>query len=170
MDAPVDAAKLVPCAEYKGEDAEDGALVKEMVGRGRAYLLSFDWCRDVVECYVGDIAVGSIVAVLLFRIDAARDDVDEWLWVVVGDIPPAYLVVDDAPNPASALEGYVYEMERWVAAVRAGEHVDGLIPVETVGGATRLQPTTERADELESRLRFLVEEILVHHKDDLGAT
>jgi hypothetical protein len=114
--------------------------------------------------------VGGVVVVLLFRIVPAREDVDEWLWVVVGDVPPAYLVTDDAPNPASALDGYIGEMERWVAAVRAGQPVDDLIPVGTVDGAAQLEPTVERADEIESRLRFLTEEILVHHADDLDAS
>jgi hypothetical protein len=139
-----------------------------MIEGARAYLASFEWCRAIRECYIGDIAVGGVVTVLLFRIQPARPDVDEWLWVVVGDLPPAYLVVDDAPNPAAALDAYIGEMERWITAVRQGGPVDDLIPVEATGGGERLEPTRDRADELERRLRFLHAEILAHHAADLN--
>jgi hypothetical protein len=169
MSSQIDFTKLVPCADFAGEDAEDDALLKEMIGTGLSYLRSFDWCRQVVECYVGDIAVGGVVAVLLAKIEPAEEELDEWLWLVVGDLPPAYLVVDGAPNPAAALDSYIGEMERWVAAVKAGESIDDFIPVETATGAAPLQPTREHADELARRLRFLDEKILRHHREDLEA-
>jgi hypothetical protein len=52
------------------------------------------------------------VAVLLVKITPTREDVDEWLWVVVGDLPPAYLVADDAPGPAAALRAYISSVTR----------------------------------------------------------
>jgi hypothetical protein len=163
----VDFSKLVPCAEFAGEDAEDDALLREMIERGQSFLSSFPWCRKILECHIGDIAVGGIVVVLLLRIEPARRDIDEWLWVIAGDLPPAYLVTDEAPNAASALDAYMGEMERWVAAVKAGEPVDGLIPVETSGGGEELEPTLEVATDLERRLRFLNKEILSDHAEDL---
>lgn len=169
MPPQIDFTKLVPCAEFAGEDAEDDALLKVMIERGRSYLSSFDWCREVVECHVGDIAIGGVVVVLLLKIEPAHEDVDEWLWVIIGDLPPAYLVTDDAPNPAAALDGYVGEMERWVAAVKAGDPLDNVIPVETSGDAEPLEPTPELANEVARRLRFLEEEILRHHAEDLEA-
>ncbi|MFN2468172.1 MAG: hypothetical protein ABR521_08615 [Gaiellaceae bacterium] len=168
MTPPVDLRKLTRCADFSEPDTEEAQLVDEMIERAHAYLSSFKWCSGIRECYLGDIVIGGVVAVLLFRINPARPDVDEWLWVVVGDLPPAYLVVDDAPNPAAALDVYIGEMERWVDAVKPGDPVDDLIPVEPGGGGDRLEPTAERAAELESRLRFLDAEILAHHAADLG--
>ena len=167
MPPPVDFTKLVSCDHFAGEDAEDDALLKEMIQRGQSYLSSFEWCGEVVECHVGDIAVGGVVVVLLLRIAPTQQDVDEWLWVIVGDLPPAYLVTDDAPNPAAALDRYIGEMERWVAAVEAGDSFADVIPVETPGGAEPLERTPERADDLARRLRFLDEEILRDHAADL---
>ncbi len=167
MRPAVEFTKLTPCAEFVGEDAEDDALVRELIERARSYLAGFDWCSAIVECYLGDIAVGGVVAVLLFRIVPVRERVDEWLWVVVGDLPPAYLVLGDAPNPASALDAYIGEMERWIEAVKQGEPVDGLIPVDTHDGSERLAPTAELADAIEIRLRFLDSKILADYADDL---
>jgi hypothetical protein len=81
--------------------------------------------------------------------------------VVVGDLPPAYIAVDDAPNPACALDSYIGAMEDWVDSVKAGRPVDHLIPVN-------IAPTAENAAKLASRLKFLDEEILSFYADDLS--
>jgi hypothetical protein len=74
--------------------------------------------------------------------------VDDTLWVVVGDSPPAFLVCDDAPDWQSALRCYVREMQRWVDAVRSGNELDDIIPVD-------VSPTLEHAALFSSRLGFI---------------
>ena len=71
---------------------------------------------------------------------------DEWVWVIVGEVPPAYITIDDAPNPACAVDGYIGAMREWAAAVRSGESTDGLVPAETRGGGASLERTPETAD------------------------
>ena len=159
---------LVPADEFVGEDDEDTRLVRDMVEGARTYLGSHKWCEEVVETYVSEIAVGGVIVVLLCRIEPAEPDVDEWLWVVYGDVPPAYLVTDGSPNAACALDAYVELMTEWVEAVRAGKPVDELIPVQTQSGGTELEPTEELADELGSRLDFLRREILEDYADELA--
>src|SRR4051812_48819734 len=102
----LDMRKVVPAAMLAGEDAEDTALLRGMLERASQYLRSFRWCADIEEAYFG-LGVGGVVAVFLFRIRPAQTGVDPLLWVVVGDVPSAYLVTDRAPSPACALEGYV---------------------------------------------------------------
>jgi hypothetical protein len=132
-----------------------------MLKEATDYLDSFKWCRQIVESYVG-IAVPGVVAVFLSRIIPNQPDVDEWLWLIVGDLPPAYITTEDAPNPATALDAYIGAMEKWVDAARSGKPVDGLIPVN-------VPPTKEYADMLAKRLRLLDAEILSHYKEDLKA-
>jgi hypothetical protein len=117
-----------------------------MIREAETFLSGFRWCLEVRELYVG-LAFPGVVAVFLMRI-IPSEDADEWLWVVVGDVPPAYLVLDDAPTSADALRGYIEQMDRWVAAVKVGDSTDGIIPVNTA-------PTSEAADALETRLRLL---------------
>ena len=85
---------------------------------------------------------------------------DEWLWVVVGDVPPAYLVTDDAATPAKALGIYIDLMEEWVDAVEAGEPVGDLIPVATADGYELIDETPANAAMLKSRLGYLREQIV----------
>jgi hypothetical protein len=144
--------------DIEGEDDEDTALLKEMFSVASAYLSSFKWCSRIEESYIG-IGVGKVVAVFLFRLLPAQEGVDEWVWVVVGDIPPAY-ITNGTPNPACALDAYIYQMSRWVEAVKAGKSVDELIPVN-------VEPTMEWAELLERRLAFLDKEILAYYADDI---
>ena len=157
----IDMTRVVPAEEMKGDSAKDTDLLKGMRGEAERYLTSFHWCERVSESYFG-LGVGGIVAVFLFRIRPAQTGVDEWLWVIVGDLPSAYLVTDDAPNPACALRVYVNLMKEWVEAAAAGRPVDNLIP-------TNVPPTPEWARELKTRLGFLEQKILSRYKNDLRA-
>ena len=138
---------VVPIDQLRGDSESETLLPREMAEEARACLLQFQWCIEVADLQFGA-GIGGVVAVLLARIVPRGSGIDEWLWTVVGDLAPAYLVTDDSPSPAAALRAYVEEMERWVSAVRKGEAVDDLIPVNA-------QCTQEAANALESRLNFL---------------
>ena len=159
--APVDLSKVVPTATMKGEAEDETGLLREMLDEAVRYVTSFGWCRLIVDSYFG-LGVGGVVAVFLFRIESAGKNADEWVWVIVGDVPPAYITVEDAPNPATALDAYIGAMQEWVDAARAGGRVAELIPVN-------VPPTVENAERLGRRLQFIDEEILSRYADDLEA-
>ncbi len=138
---------VVPIDQMTGDDPEDRRLLKVMSSGAENYLRSFSWCKNIREAYFGD-GYGGIVAVFLFHIEPARENVDEWLWVVFGDVPPAYLVTDSCKCPSQALEGYVEEMSKWVELAKVGLSSDDVIPV--------LVPATpENAADLEKRINLL---------------
>lgn len=105
---PIPVKGVMRLDQMAGRDAEDDRLLKLMASQAQTYLRSFPWCKQIREAYFGD-GYGGIVAVFLFRIEPARSGVDEWLWVIFGDIPPAYLVIDTAKTPSQALESYIEE-------------------------------------------------------------
>jgi hypothetical protein len=147
----VDVSRFPTPDEFKGDDPTDKALCAELFTRANDYLVSFSWCKSIKATYVGD-CLGGILALMLFQIEPAGADVDEWIWVVVGDLPPAY-IAPASPMPYDALEDYVDQMERWVIAVQSGASVDDLIPVNVA-------PSAALASELEKRLRFIRENVL----------
>ena len=159
MNAHVDMSKVTPAALMRGEDAEETAGLKELLDEAAAYLNRFDWHRGLKEAYLG-IGIAKILGVFLLEIVPASEEVDDKVWVVVGDLPPAYITTEEAPNPATALDAYIGAMEEWVEAAREGRSVEGLIPVN-------VPPTAENADSLESRLHFLDKEILSQYEEDL---
>jgi hypothetical protein len=131
-------------------DDEEIALAR----KATRFLSSFRWCSAVRESFLA-FDCGSILGVFLFHIQPRLIGVDEFLWVVVGDVPPAFLVCDDAPDWHCALQCYIREMQRWVHAVREGSGLDGVIPVN-------VSPTLEHADMLSRRLGFIKD----HFVDD----
>ena len=136
-----DTTDMTPASNLTDEEAI--ALAE----KATRFLTSFRWCAGVRESYLA-FDCGYILGVFLFRIEPRLLGVDEVLWVVVGDGPPAFLVCDDAPDWHRALQCYVREMQRWVHAVRAGDGLEGIIPVN-------VSPTPEHADLLASRLSFI---------------
>jgi hypothetical protein len=138
---------VVPIDQMFAEDEEELRLLQAMALAARNYLTSFKWCKAIREAYFGD-GIGKIVAVFFFHIEPSKSGVDEWLWVVVGDLPSAFLVVDDCKTPSAALEGYIYEMSKWVKLAKLGRTSKRVIPVN-------VPATPEYADMLEGRLKLL---------------
>jgi hypothetical protein len=134
-----------------GEDAEETGLLKAAFNEARAYLGSFAWVHSIREAYFG-VGVGGVVSTFLFRIDA-EPNVDEWLWVVVGDLPSCYLVTDRASDGIEALKTYCEVMEDWVETVRARGDLAEAFPVKA-------PPTVENAAALESRIAALRKDVI----------
>ena len=130
-----------------------------MFEEARSFLAAFNWCLSIEESYFG-FGYAGIVAVFLFRISPVRSSVDEWLWVVVGDVPPAYLVTEGNLTPDLALDSYIYEMNRWVKAAKQGRSTVDLIPVN-------VPPTRENVEALERRLdalRLVIKDNIPPHR------
>ena len=75
------------------------------------------------------------------------------MWIVVGDIPPAYLSWEDCRSGKEAFDTYIAGMEKWVQFAREGQEgtaEDCVAPVN-------VPATPEWAEALESRLRSLRE-------------
>jgi hypothetical protein len=159
---PIDLTKVSVTRKMAGDEdgPEEEELLQSMLMRATAYLESFKWCKSVKEKYYG-IGVGKIFAVFLYHIIPTPDDIDEWIWVVVGDLPSAYLGTGDfdLKNPAQALDGYIGAMRQWVEAVKNGESIESLIPVN-------VPPKEEWARNLERRLDYLDNKVLHAHYDD----
>jgi hypothetical protein len=115
-----------------------------------AYLSSFSWCKEVLGSFFGG-GVGSIIAVFLFNIRPARPAVGSWIWIIVGDIPSAYLPLEDAKSPAEVFKTYLWGMSKCVELAREGRSGtadDGIPPVD-------VPATPEWAEKLEQRLHSL---------------
>ena len=88
-------------------------------------------------------------SLFLFRFAEEVRGMDEYLWVVVGDLPSAYFVADDAPTPRSAAEVYCRLMQDSVSTVLRKAPLkaplDDVYPVQA-------NATEEMALKLDSRL------------------
>lgn len=143
---------LDPIEAYPVGSAQERGAITALSEEAKAFLAGFSWCSGLEDMRVG-FAVPGVIGVFLARIRPSRPEVDALLWVVVGDLPSAYLVTDEALTPGAALEAYISEMRRWVEAVLADRSLEGVIPVAA-------EPTHEHAHMLAKRLSFLERDIL----------
>jgi hypothetical protein len=141
-----DTSEMTRVAELTDQEEID------LAQRATDFLTGFRWCSGIKEGFLA-FDLGSVLGVFLFQIEPKLVGVDETLWVIVGDLPPAFLVCDDAADWIGALTCYHYEMQRWVDAVRSGSSVEGIIPVNVA-------PSREYADMLASRLEFIREHFI----------
>jgi hypothetical protein len=149
-DLPV--SGVVPILEMFGEDEDETQRLLKMEKRARDFISSFAWCEDIRGFYYGA-GIGDVFGVFLAHIEPVRESVDEYLWIVVGDFPSAYLATDDCPGPREALEGYIWEMRKWVALAKQGKTSKDVIPVN-------VPATPEWAERLEVRLNALEQKII----------
>ena len=142
--------QLVP--DIRGDDAADTALLLDMARTAREYIMSFAWCPPINVMYLAH-GVGGVVAIFFVEFPRKISGTDDKLWIVVGDLPSAYLVVEPDDSPGDALERYCGIMEDWIAAVRDGADLNNVYPVTA-------EPSRENADLLERRVAFLLAEII----------
>jgi len=152
MSDRIDFSSVTALSEMTGDSDADTELLKKLAAQARAFILSFDWCTSIQDTYFG-CGIGGVVGVFFFRILPTREEVDDSVWVVVGDLPPAYLVTDESRTPSEALRRYIAEMREWVAAAESGRSVEELIPVN-------VPPNREMALALKKRLDFLEHEVV----------
>jgi len=133
-----------------GDDDEDTAQLRQMLEEAKNYVMSFSWCESVLRSYFAG-GVGKIFAIFLFNISPARADVDPWMWIVVEDIPPAYLPLEDCKSGREVFETYIDGMMRWVDLAREGREGAPEDWVPTVN----VPATPEWAETLDDRLRSL---------------
>src|ERR1700719_3070690 len=148
VDAPV--PNVVRAERILGDDDQDTALLQQMLEEAKNYLLSFPWCESILGSYFAG-GVGKIFAIFLFNIPPARTDVDKWMWVVVGDVPPTYLPLEDCRTSRVVFDTYIHGMKRWVQFAREGLTAtpeDCVPPVN-------VPATREWAESLDGRLRSL---------------
>ena len=149
----VDRGKFQRFSDITGDDADDTRLLREMAEEARRYITSHSWCPPQKDLFLA-CGVGGVIA--LFLVDFTEKiggSPDDSLWLVVGDLPSAYFVTENATNPRAALETYCYLMDDWITAVLDKGDLDEVYPVEA-------EPSEQNARELESRLMFLRAEII----------
>lgn len=137
--------------DFFGEDPEQSADLCAPFREASEYIGSFRWAPDVEKVYLA-YGAGRILALFLFCFSEPVE-IDRFLWVVVGDVPSAYSVTDEAKHASAAMEIYCELMEDWARAVMAGLSLDDVFPVDAV-------PTSANAEDLLGRLKF-IREIIV---------
>jgi len=154
-----DTASMITLDEIGSSGVSDPDMVRSMADTARTFLGSQKWCRSIVRGYF-DRGIPGVIAIFFFEI--VPDEADTEMWVIAGDVPPAYIDVDpDASSDGcGALEVYIACMREWCEAVLNNRSVDDLMPVGYQDTGRPLRPTHKLAVSLNERLDFLEEKVL----------
>ena len=93
------------------------------------------------------------MCIFLFKIDNIASIDDNYLWVIVGDLPPMYLDIHGPKTTKEALEDYVKLAEDWIEHVKFGNSIKDCYPF-------RAEPSLEMALLLEKRTSFIKSELI----------
>jgi hypothetical protein len=104
------------------------------------YLNSFKWCEKINKGYLCK-EWGYRLCVFYFEIESTAM---KSVWIIVGDMPPAYIDIQHASSPSQALERYVVLMDDWIEHVKTGKSVVKCYPVH-------VEPVEKFADMLLQR-------------------
>ncbi len=143
---------LIAVDKIADDDEEDTLPLREMAESARRYIAAQDWCPPITAMYFAG-GIGGIVALFLVEFTTKIGGTDSRLWVVNGDLPNAYLVVEMDDNTREALERYCLLMDVWIGDVLTSGDFKNVFPV----AAPR---TFENAELLRRRLDFLREDIV----------
>lgn len=95
----------------------------------------------------------------LFEIENSESVNDNYLWVIVGDIPPMYLDIHGPKTTKEVLEDYVELAEDWIEHVKLGKSTKDCYPFKA-------KPTLEMAKLLEKRTSF-IKGTLINNIEDI---
>ena len=122
------------------------------------YIEDFDWCLSTKKCwYDKDFGIYEKFGVFLFEIEPLNNNVDDFIWVIVGDLPSVYLD-KSITTGQEAVEQYCKLMQEWAETVKCGKSLDECYPVP-------VDPTIENAELLSSRVAFVRRELLMKDEE-----
>ena len=134
--------------------------IKSIIGlydKAKQYLENFDWCVSVKNGWFDeDFRVYDKIGVFLFEIEPLNDSIDDFIWVIVGDLPSVYLD-KSVKSGLEALEIYCDLMQDWVDNIRVGKTVSECYPIP-------VDPNLENAELLNNRILFIRRDLLTVDK------
>jgi hypothetical protein len=151
----LDTKNMIPITSLKNDNSGKYSLY-QMAQDAKKFVSSHRWVERVFDGYLAKGFDGSI-GIFYFEVLPKSKKLDSEIWVITGDLPPAYLSTEDIPTAANALDSYIIEMRMWLSAVKRGEPVDELIPVNA-------PPNEKNAKILKERLDFLEKNVVKNIK------
>ncbi|HEY4194558.1 MAG TPA: hypothetical protein VGM63_03425 [Mucilaginibacter sp.] len=117
-----------------------------------SYLKSFKWCKEIKSSSLYT-NLGKVFCIFLFEIENISSVGDNFLWLIVGDIPPMYLDIFGPKTTKEAVEDYIRLAADWIIKVNSRESVDRCYPFDA-------SPTLESAELFAKKVLFMKRTLL----------
>jgi hypothetical protein len=150
MTYPVNYKTITPDIDFYPE-------LKVIHEEAKNYLLGFKWCTEIKNSFLYT-NLGSAFCIFIFEILNSQSNEDDFLWVIVGDIPSMYLDIHGPQTTKEVVEDYIGLAENWIGNVKSGKPVDECYSFNA-------EPTIELAEFLEKRVSFMKNTLLDNMED-----
>ena len=150
MNYPIDFKEITTELEFYQE-------VVRMHNEAKEYLNSFRWCKRIEKSSLY-YNLGSKICLFLVKIQNSDSVEDNYLWVIVGDLPPMYLDTQAGDTIKEILVSYADLAEDWIRHVKDNKSLDDCYPFNAA-------PTLEMADLLERRVSIIKNSIVPDIED-----
>ncbi len=137
----------------------DEVELKELAEEATAFLTRQPWCLNVKQGYIARFWPG-ILGIFYFDIESGQSGAENNVWIIVGDIPPAYIDPVSCPTGEDALAGYVGEVNEWIANAKENKPLTEFIPILRRHSLSPVANTKETIEMLDSRMRFIENELI----------
>jgi hypothetical protein len=135
-------------------EIEELQAIMGLYEKAKAYLENFEWCLVTKRCwYDKDNGIYEKLGIFLFEIEPLNNNVDDFIWIIVGDLPSFYLD-KSVTTGQEALQVYCELMEDWIDKVKKGESILECFPIPAA-------PTIENAELLNNRISFIRRELVI---------
>ncbi len=150
MDYPIEYNASIAKIEYSDE-------VVVLYNEAEKYLYSFKWCKNIKKSYLYT-NLGSKLCIFLFEIENSASEDDNFLWMIVGDIPPMYLDIFGSKSIREVLNVYVELAKEWTEHIKAGKSTNECYPFNA-------EPTDEIVKLLGKKIDFLKDVVIENIED-----
>lgn len=137
------------------KEIEEFQSILKLYSEAKTYLESFEWCKKTIKSWY-DFGIYDKIGVFLFQIEPINCTVDNYIWVIVGDLPSVY-IDQNVTTGKEALNVYCELMTEWAENILQDKSIDDCFPVPAV-------PTIENAVLLKRRIAFIKTELLINYK------
>jgi hypothetical protein len=135
----------------KLKEIEEFQCILDLYNKSKRYLENFDWCKRVIKGWY-DFGIYDKLGVFLFNIEPAKENVDNYIWIISGDLPTVYLD-KSIKTGIEALTVYCDLMSEWAENVINGRSLEGCYPIP-------VEHTIENAEILVNRVNFIKENFI----------
>ena len=147
----IDTSEMLSMETILKTYANDVETIK-LAKTASTYLYSHIWC-DKIEKQWFVANWENLLAIFFFKITTNTKDVNEYVWLVVGDLPSICIDVESAANEQEVVKAYVGIMEDWIKCVHNKGNIKKCYPIN-------VPPTKGYADMLKVRMSLIKEHIL----------
>jgi len=147
----INTGKMVLVKNATSVQIENYEFVK-LVNEAKSFLKNHRWCKEIEkQWFVAN--WDNLLTIFFFKIVPNSELADDHIWVVVGDLPTAYIDIESASNKAEVIQVYTEIMDDWVRCVKNGESVEDCYSIN-------VPPKLEYAKMLDTKIQLIKEHIL----------